>query len=115
VRWSAAEYHETGGIDPIGWRSKAKTSGVEGDLIECSMIARSWSIVERHHDLVAAAECGDSLQSTLTLRDGHYRTVAVHGVTVRGKIPAPAFLLCLLSAGGGRELGWGNQPGDGNG
>src|SRR5215831_1867821 len=58
---------------------------------------RTVLLFQRYHRAAVTAECRYALQVAIRTRYSHHGTIAVHGVSAGGKVPAPAFgaLSCL--------------------
>ena len=68
-------------------------------------------VFQRNHGPVALAERGYALKADFWLVDYHYRTKAVHGMTVFRQIPLPAFSRLLIFQVVGRRTQWLREPG----
>ena len=72
-------------------------------------------ILERHHGLVAPAECRHPQQAALGLWQSHHGPVTVDRMPIRSEVPAASLWFRLRMAEGDGGLGWGCQPGAGKG
>lgn len=82
-----------------------------GSNEEANLVAqkRPNLVFQRDHRLIATAESCYTQQAALPVWHGHYRTVAIYGVTGLSEIPFAAFVLTCLLARDGGKFGWWRQ------